>query len=136
VDGKFDGYKFEGTEYKRNRAGLNGCGGWRGRACQAALRTISTGSLRVRHGLYLRFRRRIHRWLPEVMRLMLALVVMLMVAGRSGGRQRSRVMRDHTHRSRKGQRTLHRQEAAKQKNDQMSDATVHDLKLTRLSMMH
>ena len=87
MDGKFDGYKFEGTEYKRNRAGLNGCGGWRGRACQAALRTISTGSLRVRHGLHLRFCKRIHRWLAEVMRLMLALVVMLMVARRSGSLQ-------------------------------------------------
>ena len=94
----------------------------------------------MRHGLYLRFCRRIYRWLPEVMRLMLArmlaLVVMLMVARRSGSLQRSRVMRDHTHRSRKSQRTLHGQEAAQQKNDQMSEATLHDLKLTQLSRLH
>ena len=92
MDGDFDGYKFEGAEHKRNRAGLKGCGGWRSRACQAALRTISTGSLRVRHGLYLPFCRGIYRWLPEVMRLMLALmlalvVVMLMLARRSGSLQ-------------------------------------------------
>ena len=91
MDGYFDGYKFEGTEHKRNCAGLNGCGGWRSRACQAALRTISTGSLRVRRRLCLRFCRRIYRWLSEVMRLvlalMLALVVMLMVARRSGSLQ-------------------------------------------------
>lgn len=76
--------------------------------------------------------------MPSVMRLMVVLVMLLMRYSRSicGSLQRSRLMRDHTHRSRKGQRTLHRQEAAKQKNDQMSDATVHDLKLTQLSRLH
>jgi hypothetical protein len=53
--------------------------------------------------------------MPGVMRLMVALVMLLMGSRRGISRslQRSRVMRDHTHRSRKSQRTLHRQEAAK-----------------------
>jgi UPF0716 family protein affecting phage T7 exclusion len=76
--------------------------------------------------------------MPGVMRLMVALVMLLMGSRRGISRslQRSRVMRDHTHRSRKSQRTLHRQKATEQKNDQMSEATVHDLKLTQLSRLH
>jgi hypothetical protein len=65
--------------------------------------------------------------MPGVMYLMVALVMLLKGARRSisGSLQRSRVMRDHTHRPRKSQRTLHRQEAAEQKNDQMAGAEVH-----------
>jgi hypothetical protein len=52
--------------------------------------------------------------MPGMMHLMVALVMLLKGSSRSisGSLQRSRVMRDHTHRPRKSQRTLHRQEPA------------------------
>ena len=65
--------------------------------------------------------------MPGVMRLVVALVMLLMGSSRSvsGSLQRSRVMRDHTHRSRKGQRPLHRQEATEHKDNQTSVTGVH-----------
>jgi hypothetical protein len=52
--------------------------------------------------------------MPGMMHLMVALLMLLKGSSRSisGSLQRSRVMRDHTHRPRKSQRTLHRQEPA------------------------
>ena len=67
----------------------------------------------------------------RVMRLMVAVVMLLMgsslsISGSiSGSLQRSRVMRDHTDRSGKRERPLHRQEAAEQNNNQISRAETH-----------
>ena len=71
----------------------------------------------------------------RVMRLMVAVVVLLMgsslsirgsISGSiSGSLQHSRVMRDHTDRSGKRERPLHRQEAAEQNNNQISRAETH-----------
>ena len=65
--------------------------------------------------------------MPGVMRLMVTLVMLLKGSSRSisGSLYRSRVMRDHTYRSRKRQRTLHGQEATEQKNNQTSVTGVH-----------
>jgi hypothetical protein len=65
----------------------------------------------------------------RVMRLMVAVVVLLMgsslsISG-SSSLQHSRVMRDHTDRSGKRERALHRQEAAEQNNNQISRAETH-----------
>ena len=69
----------------------------------------------------------------RVMRLMVAVVVLLMgssrgISGNISGSvslQHSRVMRDHTDRSGKRERPLHRQEAAEQNNNQISRAETH-----------
>jgi hypothetical protein len=71
--------------------------------------------------------------MPSVMRLMVAVVVLLMgssrsISGNISGSvslQHSRVMRDHTDRSGKRERPLHRQEAAEQNNNQISRAETH-----------
>jgi hypothetical protein len=61
------------------------------------------------------------------MSLMVAVVVLRMGSSRSisGSLQRSRVMRNHTDRSGKRERPLHRQEAAEQNNNQISRAETH-----------
>ena len=76
------------------------------------------------------FVRFLHRSMPGVtrmMRLMVAVVVLLMGSSLSirGSLQHSRVMRDHTDRSGKRERPLHRQEAAEQNNNQISRAETH-----------
>ncbi len=65
--------------------------------------------------------------MPGVIRLMVALVMLLKGSSHSisGSLQRSRVIRDHTYRSRKRQCALHGQEATEQKDNQTSVTGVH-----------